>query len=76
MNIKSERGQAEIAIVLILATVAIAAVFGMIAANQPGMRARTDLIGEAAGEAIDRMKPAASPTHFNAGDTADFSNLL
>jgi hypothetical protein len=53
MNIKSESGQAEIAIVLILAIVAIAAVFGMMAASQRGMQAGADAIGEAAGAAID-----------------------
>ena len=53
MNIKSERGQAEIAIVLILAIVVIAAFFGMLAATQRGTQAGADAIGEAAGEAID-----------------------
>jgi hypothetical protein len=53
MNIKSERGQAKIAIALILAIIAIAALLGMMAANQRGMRTGADAIGEAAGEAMD-----------------------
>jgi hypothetical protein len=53
MNIKSERGQAEIALVLILAVIAIAAFVGMMAANQRGMQAGADAIVEAAGEAMD-----------------------
>lgn len=53
MNIKSERGQAEIAIVLLLAIIAIAAFFGMMAANQRGMQAGAETIGDAAGETID-----------------------
>ncbi len=53
MNIKSKRGQAEIAIVLILVIIGIAALFGMMAANQRGMQAGAETIGEAAGEAID-----------------------
>ena len=56
MNLKSERGQAEIAIVLILAVIAIAALFGMMAANQHGMQAGAEAIGEAAGEAIDSAR--------------------
>ena len=53
MNIKSERGQAEIAIALILTMIFIAALLGMMAANQRGMRAGADAIGEAAEEAMD-----------------------
>jgi hypothetical protein len=53
MKINSEHGQAEIAIALILAVIAIAALFGMLTANQREMQAGADTIGEAAGKVID-----------------------
>lgn len=53
MNIKSERGQAEVAIVLLLAIIALALLFMSIAANQHGMQAGADTIGDAVGDAID-----------------------
>jgi hypothetical protein len=59
MNIKSEHGQAEIAIVLILAIIAIAAFFGMMAANQRGMQAGAETIGDAASDAIDNAANAS-----------------
>jgi hypothetical protein len=52
MNIKSERGQAEMAIVFLLAIIVIAALFGMMAANQRGMQAGAESIGDAEGDAI------------------------
>ena len=65
MNIKFERGQAEMAIVLILAVVAIAALFGMMAANQRGMQSGAETIGDAASDAID-----------NAAHDQDFENQV
>jgi hypothetical protein len=55
MNRKSERGQAELAIVLLLAIIALAWLFLSIAANQRGMQAGAEAIGEAAGNAIDHL---------------------
>ena len=55
MNIKSERGQAETAIVLLLAIIALAWLFMSLAANQRGMQAGAETIGDAAGDAIDNL---------------------
>jgi hypothetical protein len=55
MKTKSERGQAEVAIVLLLAIIALAWLFISMAANQRGMQSGADAIGEAAGEAIDNI---------------------
>lgn len=53
MNIKSERGQGEMAIVILLAIVAIALLFIGMAANQRGMQAGANVIGDTVGNAID-----------------------
>jgi len=55
MNIKSERGQAELAIVLLLAIIALAWLFMSMAANQHGIQAGAETIGDAAGDAIDNL---------------------
>jgi hypothetical protein len=55
MNRKPERGQAEVAIALLLAIIVLAWLFISMAANQRGMQAGADAIGEAAGKAIDNL---------------------
>ena len=55
MNIKSERGQAEIAIVLLLAVVAIGFLFFSMSANQRSMQQGAEVIGEAVGDTIDNI---------------------
>jgi ABC-type cobalt transport system substrate-binding protein len=55
MNRKPERGQAKVAIALLLAIIVLAWLFISMAANQRGMQAGADAIGEAAGKAIDNL---------------------
>jgi hypothetical protein len=52
---KSERGQAALGIVLVVAVFAIAFLLIGMAANQRGMQAGAEVMGESLGEAIDNV---------------------
>ena len=71
---KSECGQAALGIVLIVALLAIAFLLIGMAANQRGMQAGAEVIGERVGEAIDNVTaPELAPNKHaiqNHGDTA------
>jgi hypothetical protein len=53
MKLKSERGQAVLAVVLLLGLIVLAIYFGLMATNQRQMKAGADAIGNMAGNAID-----------------------
>ena len=53
MKLRSERGQAVLAVVLLLGLIVLAVYFGLMAANQRQMKAGADAIGNIAGNAID-----------------------
>ena len=53
MRIKSEHGQAVLAVVLLLGLIVLAVYAGLMVANQRQMKAGADALGKAAGNAID-----------------------
>lgn len=61
---KSERGQAALGIVLIVAVFVIAFLLIGMAANQRGMQAGAEVIGESVGEAIDDITAAELAVSF------------
>jgi hypothetical protein len=69
---KSERGQATLGLVLILAVFAMALLLLGMAANQRGMQAGAEVIGESVGEAIDA---SFNPDAENDLDTLQTANI-
>jgi hypothetical protein len=75
MKLRSERGQAVLAVALLLGLIVLAVYAGLMAANQRQMKADADAIGNMAGDAIDeaaRQKQDDTDWQIAKGTVASF----